>query len=55
MKFCVRCENLIFPGMPKYFRSEATWVNGALKRTIEFFCEACFALHDPVSASRLRK
>ena len=48
-KFCVRCEKLLA------FSDPCVWlVLPDQSAPREFFCEPCFAEHDPIAAARIK-
>lgn len=51
-KFCIRCEKEIAPDESRFFRGLTE--GGVMKNVIEYFCEACFAIWNPIMARKMK-
>ena len=50
-KYCIRCEREIKLGEARYFH--AILADG-VTRVLEYFCEGCFSVWNPMAAKELR-
>lgn len=51
-KFCIRCEDPLDSLASRFFRGITE--GGVVKNVIEYFCEPCFAIWNPILARKIK-